>query len=334
MRVNNNQLHSLDRTLLFQSSDSADPRLGQMVEVIDQPLTKIRDNFPYLIGYPDDEGIYLNGGRPGAKDGPDSIRRFLYRLTPPPKYNSKNHLIMADRGNLNIVSLSLEERHDCVRNFVKEILCNNGRCLSFGGGHDYGYPDAAAFIESSLKSFPSVRPLVINFDAHLDVRPLNKGLTSGTPFFRLLEKYQGQFDFVEIGPQYHCNSQTHLQWCQAQGGKVLFFEEIQNSGKPALGAVSEFLSHELTSRRPTFLSVDIDCFSSSYAMGCSQSWPTGLTPEDFFPILTFLLKKCDVRNLGIYEVNPLLDLDHRTAKLAALIAYRFIFSSASSERDT
>jgi serine/threonine protein phosphatase PrpC len=112
--------------------------------------------------------------------------------------------------------------------------------------------------------------LVINFDAHLDVRPLDKGLTSGTPFFRLLEKYGDKIDFVEIGAQYQCNSQSHVSWCLDRNARILFWEDIQYSGESFLILVSRFLEAELTRRRPCFLSVDIDGFSSSYAMGGSD----------------------------------------------------------------
>src|SRR5690554_6252633 len=35
-----------------------------------------------LLGFPSDEGVRRNGGRPGAAAGPAAIRQALYRLTP------------------------------------------------------------------------------------------------------------------------------------------------------------------------------------------------------------------------------------------------------------
>ena len=33
-----------------------------------------------LIGFPHDEGVRRNGGRVGAKDGPDVVRTFLSKI--------------------------------------------------------------------------------------------------------------------------------------------------------------------------------------------------------------------------------------------------------------
>lgn len=68
--------------LFFSKQDKLDPRLGELVQIFSAQGPIQKDHI-YLLGYPDDEGIRLNGGRPGAQDGPDRIRQFLYRLTPP-----------------------------------------------------------------------------------------------------------------------------------------------------------------------------------------------------------------------------------------------------------
>jgi formiminoglutamase len=157
------------------------------------------------------------------------------------------------------------------------------------------------------------------------VRPLDFGLTSGTPFFRLLtDKTLPAFDFIEVGLQPQCNSATHVEWLRHRGGHVLTLNELLENGRfveTFLERTTPFLLHP----RPTFLSVDIDAFSSAFAPGCSQSWSTGLVPNDFFRLLNILLKRLDVRMLGIYEVSPPLDVDNRTAKLAAQIVHGFLY---------
>lgn len=214
---------------------------------------------------------------------------------------------------------------------AQQILSSHGRILSFGGGHDYGYPDGAAFLESCRTTANNRKPLVINFDAHLDVRSSEKGLSSGTPFYRLMEKYGDSFDLIELGIQSQCNSSYHIDWCRERGARLLFWEDIMFSGEPAAVVVGRFLEEELLRPRPVFLSIDIDGFSSSIAMGCSQSWATGWSAEEFFPVFHMFLSRWDVRSLGIYEVSPPLDQDNRTAKLAAQIAHRFIFHNKVGE---
>ena len=57
------------------------PKKGN--KVLDYWSTDIRDCDFIFFGYPDDEGVKNNGGRPGAKEAPNCIRKYLYSMTPP-----------------------------------------------------------------------------------------------------------------------------------------------------------------------------------------------------------------------------------------------------------
>jgi formiminoglutamase len=303
--------------LFFKSPKTNDKRLGEMVS--SQPASDSR--MFTLAGYPDDEGIGINGGRKGASAAPDVIRKYFYKMTPSAWSNEKFEL--ADQGNLQL-NIPLEERHEKLKQHISEKLKNpNQVWLGLGGGHDYGYPDGAGFLLACRNS--KHKPLVINFDAHLDVRPTDQGLSSGTPYYRLLtDKNLPAFDFVEIGLQAQCNSRQHLEWLYEHGGTALSFDELNSNGafvQNTLERLTPFILHP----RPTYLSVDIDAFSSAFAPGCSQSWSTGLVPNEFMNLLKILKKRLDVRLLGIYEVSPPLDTDDRTSKLAAQILHSFIY---------
>jgi formiminoglutamase len=270
------------------------------------------------LGYPDDEGINNNGGRIGASRAPDLIRKYLYKMTPHVLKEKEVHIY--DGGNLQIEN-SLFERHEKAAIFLESLLDKNN-IISLGGGHDYGYADGKAF----LHKFASQKPLIINFDAHLDVRPLNKDkITSGTPFYRLLSDFK-DFDFLEVGIQPQCNSSVHMDFALDKKAKVLMWDEVLYSGKNYVSKILEFFEPYLLKKRPTYLSIDIDGFSSAYAPGASQVFATGFTPECFFPVFKVLCQRLDVKILGIYEVSPPLDVDERTSKLAAQIAFERIYS--------
>lgn len=324
-----------DTQLFFSRNDARDPRLGDLVKALPaesdarslgatleegfKTLAPIQRHF-VIAGYPDDEGIRINGGRPGAGLAPDFVRRPLYKMTPS-LLRDRPDFALWDLGNLKTAGVELKDRHQRVQSFAQAALTSGARWIGVGGGHDYGFPDAAAFIEWCQSQ--NVRPLVLNFDAHLDVRPTEKGISSGTPFFRMLEAYP-DVDFAEIGIQSQCNSRAHLEWAQSRGARVLMQEEVEASGEDFTTHVLRLLGDWALKPRPVFLSVDIDGFSSAVAPGCSQSWATGFAPADFFPCLSVLARRLDVRVLGIYEVSPPLDHDDRTAKLAAQIIHRAI----------
>lgn len=304
-------LISTSHKLVFTPSETTDLRLGQIVQL--KAPTEINAQAVCLLGYPDDTGILLNGGRGGAKDAPDTIRKVLFKMTPD-VFQNENPVVF-DAGNIQIES-SLEKTHDSAFQHAKQILSLT-RLISLGGGHDFGFADTAAFLETHENT---ERPLILNFDAHLDVRTMEKGFHSGTPFRRLLQKYPGRFDFYEIGIQPQCNSREHLKWAEDQGAKVISIDECQRQG--LLATLIATLTPNL--KRPLWISLDMDALTSTEAPGCSQSWTTGLQTEDFLPALEWLCQSFSCKGLGIYEVSPALDLDNQTSKLAALIIHRFL----------
>ena len=58
-----------------------DPRLGEVAKRWTSGAIRLRKGQPVLIGFPCDEGVRRNGGRPGAALAPNAIREQLYRLT-------------------------------------------------------------------------------------------------------------------------------------------------------------------------------------------------------------------------------------------------------------
>lgn len=297
----------IESSLRFTRNDKADPRLGE--RIADQISSGVA-----IVGYPDDEGVRKNGGREGAKLGPSEIRKFLYRMTPHPQREMKS---FTDLGNLQIRG-ELKDRHAQVSASVSALLAQNLQVLSFGGGNDYAFADGEAFLKSG-----SQKPLIINVDAHFDVRNLDHGLTSGTPFYRLLESGH-EFDFFEFGIQTHCNSRTHWDYVSKKGGRILTMDEILDSGTSLSECVTRKLEDWLIKRRPTFLAIDMDAFAYPYAAGTSAAWPVGLLPHDFLPVFNTLLRRLDVKVLGLYEVAPQLDFGIGTAKLAAQLAHGYL----------
>ncbi len=309
--------------LFFTKNDPADLRLGDIFKT----TTKLTAENDFLIfGYPDDEGIRLNGGRVGSALAPQQIRQFLYKMTLPENYftASAKKTQYCDYGNLEIKG-DLYFRHEQVKNTLLTVYKNKTKVISFGGGHDYGYPDGAAFIENYKSSFNQKKPLIINFDAHLDVRSSAQNLNSGTPFYRLLTEYKNQFDLLEIGLQKQCNSVEHWRWAHDNGAKTISLDQITEHGWDIV--LKNNLIQNLDRSTPVLISFDIDVLTAAEAGGCSQSWATGLHISDCLQFLKKLYQKSDVRGLGIYEVSPPLDRDFQTSKTAALLAHHFIFNS-------
>jgi formiminoglutamase len=313
----------IESSLFFTKNDPNDLRLGDVFKNYDE---KNGANDFLIFGYPDDEGIKLNGGRSGAALAPNLIRKFLYKMTLPENYFTDKKMAtqkFIDYGNFDN-SGDLFSRHEKIKQTLDHSYRQKTKNISLGGGHDYGYPDGAAFIKNNFLPRQK-KPLIINFDAHLDVRPDIHNLNSGTPFYRLLKEFKNQFNLLEIGLQPHCNSVHHWNWAKDQGVETISLTDIEQSNWSIVW--QNKMIQELDPTTPVFISFDIDALTASEAGGCSQAWATGLKTSDCLHFLRQLYKKANARGLGIYEVSPPLDRDFQTSKTAALIAYQFIFNS-------
>lgn len=303
-----------DSSLFFSKKDPSDIRLGDCVRSLPASTPPSEVDL-FLWAYPDDEGIQLNGGRRGAAEAPRAIRTVFYKMTPDVRTPHRPRL--ADGGDVSL-SLSLPDRHRQGALRAQAATDSGVPWASLGGGHDYGYADGAGFLRSQIAK--GIRPVVLNFDAHLDVRPVDKGFNSGTPFFRLLTEFHGQFDFFEIGLQPHCNSRNHWDWALSQGAHLIPLAQIQKTG--LLATLGEELAPFLG--RPIWISLDIDAITSSEAPGCSQSWTTGLKTEDLMSSFAWFAETFTWKAFSIYEVSPPLDSDLRTAKLAAQFLHTYL----------
>ena len=315
--------------LFFSKNDPDDLRLGDLIKPAD--IESLPDHNPtvVILGYPDDDGIRLSGGRPGAIEAPKTIRQFLYKMTP--KMTQKitvpllpKNFSVFDLGDLRHQD-ELPRRHENALAITTYLQAKNIKTITLGGGHDYGYSDAAGFVKNYLTS--GEKPVVINFDAHLDVRPVHHGFNSGTPFYRLLSEFHQQIDFIEIGLQPQCNSSVHWRWAKDHGAHLFDLQTIEQKGLQSL--LDEAIFQKIKKTTPVFISFDIDALVASEAGGCSQAWMTGLKIAECLKFLSSLYQKSNTRGLGIYEVSPPLDRDFQTSKTAALLIHHFLFETGS-----
>lgn len=304
----------------FNHSSSEDPRLGHLIKPWSESSTS-----PgwVIIGHPDDEGIQANFGRPGAAKAPQCIRRFLYHMTS--DWLAENSPQIFDAGDFDCSNSTIEARHTQALNWLEQRHRQGFKVVSLGGGHDYGYPDCAAFVKAHADS--KKKPLVVHFDAHFDVRPFDKGINSGTPFRRLFE-LEKNFELIAIGMQPNCNSRAHADWLRERALSVLTASEILLSGETEENVMLRSLAPHLEQSRPIFVSLDIDVIRHSEAPGCSQSWPLGLSAKSVAIVLEVLSRRASLNGMGIYEVSPALDVSDQTSRLAAQYLHRLVSSSA------
>lgn len=264
-----------------------------------------------LVGCPQDVGVSRNNGRIGAAKAPQTIRTLLYRFKPPV---ADGGVRLLDLGDID-TSGGLEPSHERLHSVVSTLLREGKKVMTLGGGNDISLPDARACADV-LGDIAA-----INMDAHLDMRKSDR-IHSGTPYRNLIEGgHLTPSHFHEVGIQPQSNSPHYVQDAAEMGINIHTLSHVMQHGADMY--FDELF--ELLSDRPLFAGLDMDSVRASDAPGVSAPSPVGFTAEE---VLNFAARCQAYGKTGVFEiteVNPDLDVDNRTARLAALIIYTYMY---------
>ncbi len=270
-----------------------------------------------LLGYACDEGVRRNQGRVGAKAGPLSIKGELAKLPCPLSGNSN----LLDAGDIACMDQDMENAQAALAEKVKVLLDSGLFPLLLGGGHDIAFGHYSG-IHSHLG--PETTVGIINLDAHFDLRNNSAGNNSGTPFYQIAQKQkEGKqpFHYLCLGIREEANSRELFNTARE-------FEVDWVSNSTFNLQHTDFLSKQirdfLQKVDRVYLTIDLDGFSSAYAPGVSAASPFGFTPDIALWTIEEIIRSGKLISLDLAEMNPLYDLDGRTAKLAAGILHHVI----------
>jgi formiminoglutamase len=299
-----------------RAEDPNNQKLGQKIHQVESLAALEKAAKPgdlVLIGYPDDRGVQRNLGRVGACEGPEAFRRIFFNFSSMALDPLKHSLF--DLGDHNTWSHQLLESQEVAKATIQGIRKLGLRCISIGGGHDWAYSD---FID-----FPGT---IINLDAHFDVRPtpdesLSQG-HSGNGFRRLqLASSRAQSQLIVVGAQKCANSTEHYTWLSKHRGAVFFHDDLSLDLEKQWNEIKNFIDLHHKSDRLA-LSIDLDVFSQAFAPGVSAPTANGLNPAVAREVIRHYGSR--IEHLGIYELNPRLDRDNATSRLAAQLALSYI----------
>lgn len=304
---------------LFFKGRLNDTRLGAWVTQAEEPPKEIQGKESIFIwGCPDDEGVRLNLGRVGAKAGPDGIRKYFYRMTPPMDFQWEKYLAVYDIGNLVPAGNILETQNRC-NQLVAKWHSSLGTLICLGGGHDFAAPNFLGFAANRH----SVG--LLNVDPHLDVRELDNGPHSGTPFRQILESGDlHPSHFIQFGTRTNRNSRVHYEYCVQKGVKIVPFNLLRDPGADFSDAL-ERLSKRVDTVAVTF---DLDCCRDTE--GTSAAPVVGFSTRDLYEMARIAGEKVNVKYFELAEVAPTLEKSERSARIAAEILYAFLLSRACS----
>lgn len=277
--------------------------------VNDLQIKEGQDSKIALLGYAVDAGVISNGGRSGAKDGPDSIRKMLGPLA--------NHVnettLVYDYGNIVVEDDDIDAAQLLMRDTIYTCLQENHLPVILGGGHDAAYPHFLGIQKHIETTGQTVG--IINFDAHFDLRPLIDGKGhSGSPFFQIANQFPNSFNYLVLGIQKASNPKTLFETASSLNCNFL---EIEQFNIAHWHLVKNSITNFIGSVDKVYVTIDLDGFSSAYAPGVSAPSPLGFTPEIVWKALEEIMQSNKLLSVDIVELNPAYDQDNATARLGA-----------------
>lgn len=294
-------------------SDVPNGRLFQRINLLDcQDLkSNLSADSIVFLGFVSDEGVRRNLGRPGAAQGPDHLRKALGNIPLSPD-DSRS---IWDVGNILCKGDDLETAQMMLSQLVAQLREQGAFVIILGGGHEVAWGHFQGLIKDK-KNCDCID--VLNFDAHLDLRPLlldRKG-TSGTSFRQIQEDCQEKkiaCRYACIGVQPFGNTSPLFEYAKSIETYHVLAEQIVNEPQQVHSSLEKWLA----SAESIYLTLCLDVFGAAYAPGVSAPQPMGLSPHALLPFFRQVLKSGKVIGFDIAELNPLFDRDHQTAALGA-----------------
>lgn len=261
-----------------------------------------------FIGFACDTGVIRNQGRPGARLGPDSIKKQIAKLP------CKNQSYI-DLGTVSCPDDDLESAQRQLATVISYCHQKRHKTIVLGGGHEIAW----AHYQGLAPHYHKLG--IINFDAHFDLRPLeknNKG-TSGTPFSQIANFcYANERDFAYccLGIQPMGNTASLFGAAQKTNTNYLTAEQI---GTLSFDEKKIFIDNFIKGLDSIYLTICMDVFAECYAPGVSAPQTLGITPSQALPLLKYIVQTGKVVSLDVAELSPPLDQDEKTARLAGVI---------------
>ncbi|MDP3918380.1 MAG: arginase family protein [Nanoarchaeota archaeon] len=253
-----------------------------------------------IVGVADESGSHSQ--RAGTRKGPDAIRNVVHeRCVFKRKGRFSTAQVSSGRIDKKIHDFGNVDKKKVVKTI--EVLKKDKIPIVLGGDH--------SITVEVLKNYPDVS--VIYFDAHPDI----------------VASMHGYYGSVLT------DAEVNLGNCIEVGVRELEIEELANIKKNRIGIIyaEDFeekwlpkIWEEIKSKvkGKVYVSVDMDVFDPAFAPGVSTPVPGGLSFNQVLYLMKRIMSQLDVVGFDIMELNPRLDIDERTAHLAAKLLLEMI----------
>jgi formiminoglutamase len=294
---------SAARERYFQIVDCINARDG-LPEATKQPTFN-------LIGFASDAGVKRNLGRTGAAKGPSELRKHLAN-----KALHQDSFALNDCGDIVVVDDDLETAQLAYASLIAQSIERSAIPVGLGGGHEIAW----GTYQGLRQAYPKSRLGIINFDAHFDMRPMDKNDkgSSGTPFRQIAEHsqhHQLDFNYLVLGLQPSANTKSLYETAQQYHVQTVNAEDFYERDDAIIETIHQFI----TNCDLIYVTFCLDVMHASCAPGVSAPQACGLFPEHVLPLLKTIFNNANVAAFDVAELAPPLDNNDLTAAFAASI---------------
>ncbi|HOP42464.1 MAG TPA: formimidoylglutamase [Flavobacteriales bacterium] len=262
-----------------------------------------------IFGLPDDPGH----ARPrSCVEAPDLVREQLYKL-----YAPAGKVQLADLGDIRPGASAQDTRH-AVAETIAELVRRNITPVILGGGQGHTFSQYLAYeqLERTVN--------LACIDARFDLGEPGQALSDSSYLSHIVLRQPNYlFNYSNIGFQTYLVDQPGIELMDK-----LFFDALR------LGEVRGHMPDaEPVLRNADSLSVDLSAVRRSDAPGTTRPGPNGFHAEELCQLMRYAGVSEKVTSVGIYEMDPLRDVDHTTAQLAAQLVWCFLDGYRSRTND-
>ncbi|MFA0570627.1 agmatinase [Vibrio gallaecicus] len=270
-----------------------------------------------VLGVPLD---MATSGRPGARMGPDAIRRASVNLAWegnkfPWDFNVFDRAKVIDAGDLVFDCGDAEDFTYRLEAATNEILKSGKTMLALGGDHFITLPILRAYAKHHGEM------ALIHFDAHTDTYANGSSYDHGTMFYHAPnEGLISPKHSVQIGIRTEYDKQDH-------GFNVINAMEANDLNADDIVA----RIRDIIGDKPVYVTFDIDCLDPAFAPGTGTPVCGGLNSDKVLKILRGLAG-VNIVGMDVVEVSPPYDHSDLTALAGATVALELMYAWASGRQ--
>lgn len=265
------------------------------------PDTKVKGVDKYdiaLLGVPEDR----YSPNKGCSEAPDSIRTCLYQLTKP-----KKRFRIIDLGNIKRGE-KVEDTYFAVRDVIKELTDQDVFPVVIGGSQDLSYSIYNVY-ESKNDFFN-----LVSIDSRLDWNGDRGRYNSQFWLNKIITGEKSGVQYKNIGHQDYFTDK-----------ELLYALRQKHCESYRVGIVrSDIKEMEPVLRDAQVVSVDIGSVRQADSPGHFNPSPNGFYGEEICQLARYTGQSDKLKVFGIFEINPVFDLNDQSARLAAQIIWYFL----------